>query len=43
MTATTTTDQAAYEAYRDDMLRHSCEELALTYEQWCTACREANR
>lgn len=36
MTATTDT---AYQAYRDDMLRHCCEELALTYEQWCAACK----
>lgn len=34
-------DHEHYEAYRDDMLRHSCEELELSFEQWCTACREA--
>lgn len=33
-------DRAHYQQYRDDMQLHSCEDLALSYAQWCAACKE---
>ena len=39
MTATVL-DHESYEAYRDDMFRHCCEDLELSFADWCTACRE---
>jgi hypothetical protein len=34
-------DREHYQAYWDEMCAHGCEALALSYEQWCTACKEA--